>query len=469
MAPAAHAAFGFSFFNADPSVENPGLLPTNPFYFLKNITRTVQRAMTTDPVNQANLELDILNQKAGELNKLQQVLDGSDENVKSATDLYGESIDRLSQDVAAINDTTATPAVSDLMTRIVKAELEHTVLFDESEASADAGLRDRLESLSDRLAGMTADAITKLDTPEALHARLDTLLGDQTNLEDDMMAARVLDRLQDKLGDAPSGTTVLLAHDRLMMRVIAKMEQDPSSVPNLFDQVPGDQVRTLVLLDEIREQLDNSDLKNTLAIVRQHLLDSMADAKSASKPEVQRMMDESDQLIQRAAAAGSGVKSATASSLVSHAKFNATQVSVSFDAGQYTDAAGQASLVLASLQDALVYYARADYDTLHGEIGGLKSSYDALAQRAADNNLNQDTASTTADQLDQAAQSIAKLSDLASGKINTDKVTPAFRNADLLLEQADVTIAGLIQQATDAAAAKLASEPLINRVLPFNQ
>jgi hypothetical protein len=45
-------------------VESPGLLPTSPFYFLKDMSRDVRYAFTFDPIDKANLRLRFANEDA---------------------------------------------------------------------------------------------------------------------------------------------------------------------------------------------------------------------------------------------------------------------------------------------------------------------------------------------------------------------------------------------------------------------
>ena len=52
--------------NADLGIADPGLLPTSPFYFLKEWRRGVQRIFTFNAVNKAELELKFANEKAAE-------------------------------------------------------------------------------------------------------------------------------------------------------------------------------------------------------------------------------------------------------------------------------------------------------------------------------------------------------------------------------------------------------------------
>src|SRR3989338_8115513 len=75
---------------ADLGVENPGLLPTNPFYFFKEWGRGIKMFFTFNKVSKAGYELEITNQKAAELKKVQEVEPNDIEALNKALDNYNE-------------------------------------------------------------------------------------------------------------------------------------------------------------------------------------------------------------------------------------------------------------------------------------------------------------------------------------------------------------------------------------------
>ncbi|MDP2650634.1 MAG: DUF5667 domain-containing protein, partial [bacterium] len=52
---------------SDLGVEKTGILPTNPFYFIKEWGRGAQLLFASDPVRKTELELRFVNEKAAEL------------------------------------------------------------------------------------------------------------------------------------------------------------------------------------------------------------------------------------------------------------------------------------------------------------------------------------------------------------------------------------------------------------------
>lgn len=470
--PVAHASQGLMALAIEQAVENPGLLPTNPFYFLKSLRRSTQRALTVNPINKADLELDILSQKAGELKRLQEVLDGADENVKAATVPYKESLDNLASNLQAIKDTSKSQAVDQLLSKLLETGLKHLVLFDGLAKDADGGMRDRLEALDAQMAEIIASALTRSDSPEKMHDRLAQIASQSADdLAQEISFVRALSRVEDGLSDASFARNVIfMEKESLFFGIISKMEdrEGKQSVPDIFDGISGNVLKTMQVVDEIRERIGDSELKNTLAIVRQRLLDIGKDEKSISKPESEKLIAEVRQLLAISSMVQSA-KSNSVNTLVAKAKFNLTQADASFAAGQYEDAAGQASVALAAVKNSLSYLARLDRQSLEQEIKDLKNQYDSLSGQAKEMGIANDGSSAVFVLLAQAEKSLGSVSDLLGNKLNLDKTVSALRDVNLTIERANVALKNLEDEINKAASAKRASQPLIQRVLPLDQ
>ena len=87
---------------ADLGVANPGMLPTSPFYFLKNWGRSIKRIVTIDPVKKADLELDIANQQAAEIKKMEEVSPDKIAAITKATEKYQANMERLKNIIEAL-------------------------------------------------------------------------------------------------------------------------------------------------------------------------------------------------------------------------------------------------------------------------------------------------------------------------------------------------------------------------------
>ena len=122
---------------SDLRVDNPGLLPTNPFYFLKEFNRNIQRVLTFNSVAKVQLEVKIANEKAAEVKKIQEITPNDNdaiirgiENYQVAQERVGSSLESL----GAIASTTAGFEV--LMNSVATNIVLHQKVLDEIGAKA---------------------------------------------------------------------------------------------------------------------------------------------------------------------------------------------------------------------------------------------------------------------------------------------------------------------------------------------
>jgi len=118
----------------------PGVLPTNPFYFFKELTRGVRRFFTFDPEERAEFELDVIREKAEELRAVERLNPSDIDAINNAIDNYNENVDRLRSNLEGLSDN---PNVERLLERLDERTSRHNELFD--------GLLERHEDLRDRV------------------------------------------------------------------------------------------------------------------------------------------------------------------------------------------------------------------------------------------------------------------------------------------------------------------------------
>ncbi|MFA5072273.1 MAG: DUF5667 domain-containing protein, partial [Candidatus Pacearchaeota archaeon] len=75
----------------DLNVSEPTVLPTNPFYFLKEFGREIQMLITLDPTKKAEIKLKIASEKLLEADRLS----GSKEDLEKALSNYTNSLNSL--------------------------------------------------------------------------------------------------------------------------------------------------------------------------------------------------------------------------------------------------------------------------------------------------------------------------------------------------------------------------------------
>lgn len=96
-APGAVVSASFDF-----GVQNVGILPISPLYFLKEWRRDIIRSITKDPFSLASFELSVLNEKGAEMQGVEGFKPSDTDAVALSLDVYQNSVDRVKTSAAAL-------------------------------------------------------------------------------------------------------------------------------------------------------------------------------------------------------------------------------------------------------------------------------------------------------------------------------------------------------------------------------
>jgi uncharacterized protein len=122
---------GFSALAADTAqtlnVSSPTVLPSSPFYFLKEIGRNIQTALTIDPVKKAELKLKFANEKLAEAEKVSETENAS--NTANALENYENELKQVQQYVEVLKKDN--PNSEKLLEKIAENTLNHQQVLDE--------------------------------------------------------------------------------------------------------------------------------------------------------------------------------------------------------------------------------------------------------------------------------------------------------------------------------------------------
>src|SRR3989344_1140152 len=162
----------------DLDIGSSGILPTNPFYFLKEWRRSVQRVFARSPLRRAELELNITNQQAAEINQLEELAPENISALQNAITNYTESAVRLRARLEELGETSENPNVDKLLEQLTERVLKHQQLFNglagkfEEKEIAKGGLEAAKHSTIDVLGQIPE----RLESAEKFKERLERLL-----------------------------------------------------------------------------------------------------------------------------------------------------------------------------------------------------------------------------------------------------------------------------------------------------
>jgi len=200
----------------DLGIANPGVLPTNPFYFFKEFGRTIRRAFTVDPVAKANYELKVVNEKAAELQELEEL--GADElALGKAITNYEEDVGRLRDRLEGLQETSANPKIDELMDQLAERVVKHQELFDSLMAEHEE-LQEILGETQNNLNEIASSAVIKIDTPEKFKERILERIEGEVDTSEEAMWAGFLMRMAEEVESEETEGVLTEAKNELMER-----------------------------------------------------------------------------------------------------------------------------------------------------------------------------------------------------------------------------------------------------------
>jgi putative hemolysin len=159
---------GFSAFATEPTttaedlnVASPTVLPTSPFYFLKELGRNVQMFLTFAPIDKAELKLKFANEKLAEAEKVSATGDTTQTN--NALDNYEKEIEKVNQYVS--NLTKDNPDSEALLTKIAENSINHQEVLNKI-AEKKTEVQQKVDQVKDKTVENLTAGTYNLASPE---------------------------------------------------------------------------------------------------------------------------------------------------------------------------------------------------------------------------------------------------------------------------------------------------------------
>jgi tetratricopeptide (TPR) repeat protein len=240
----------------DLGIENPGILPTSPFYFLKEWRRGISRLFTFNPVAKAELELKFTNEKAAEFLAVTEKEPQNEKAIEKALANYQKSKERLAKRLESLKETSQNPNVDRLLDKVVEQEIKHIEVFD--------GLPPLRTAF--KLARVIADApngriVAKKDDPEKFAQRVKSAIEKLPERElKSLRAIEVIDRISENLKPEAVGQLIKVRQeyseklvDEINKISESKGEEMKPKIISTIKSLPGDPVKHLMILEEIEQ------------------------------------------------------------------------------------------------------------------------------------------------------------------------------------------------------------------------
>jgi len=259
----------------DLGFENPGLLPTNPFYFIKEWGRGIRMFFTVNEVSEAQYELNVASQKAAELKRVQELHPDDEVAIQGALENYNKNVERLKERFQALTENSNNPNVDKLLDAFTDRALKHQQLFEELK-SKHVGLHDEIEKAEDNIDKSVKEIVERLDSPEKLKDRLEKIVNAQKDSQNkELVAISFISGIEDDT----KNSEIIEKLSQIKEKQIENFElrfkgliNSPEEAERLINSLTSDRTDRLKILIELRERTSDPSLRTNLEELKSDLL-----------------------------------------------------------------------------------------------------------------------------------------------------------------------------------------------------
>ncbi len=157
-------------------IQEPTVLPDSPFYFLKNLGRTIQSAVTFNAVKKAELREKFANEKLIELKKVAEKTQNA-KAVEKATENYRKEVENVKKATERIKETAQeNTRVGQFLDKFIQQQTLHQRILEKLETQVSTTTMAKIQEAREQHLENFGEVMTKLENKENIQERLETNL-----------------------------------------------------------------------------------------------------------------------------------------------------------------------------------------------------------------------------------------------------------------------------------------------------
>ena len=252
---------GFSVFAAEAdisatqtlNVASPTVLPGSPFYFLKEIGRNIQAALTMDPVKKAELKLKFANEKLAEADKVSEA--GDSASISKALDNYEKGVEDMKQFVDVLKKDN--PNNQSLLQGLVDNSVNHQQILDKI-AERNKEIQIKAEEVKKQAVGTLANGTLELASTEKVKEKIEKAVEDKADTASEK--AIMLENIVQKLPDDAKKALVGVQNAVISKGMDSATEEEKQKLEQSLNQLKeSSQYKELKIEEIAKEIVSGSD------------------------------------------------------------------------------------------------------------------------------------------------------------------------------------------------------------------
>lgn len=240
----------------DLNISEPTLLPTSPYYPIKNIWRGIKSTLTFNPVKKAELKLQYANEKLIEAKKVSELKNESELAAK-ALESYGKEINGISKIIEKFSDKTKEKAEK-LAEKIIDNSFKQQKLIDGIEKNLEPEQLNKVNQVRNEGLEGLGKTIANLVPQEQIQNKINAAIQNQTGSEfKDFKNLEILKSIEEKVPEQ-AREAIRQAQENtfnVMERKIQQMqEEEREKLGKYIENVGGNEVQHLEIINNIIEK-----------------------------------------------------------------------------------------------------------------------------------------------------------------------------------------------------------------------
>lgn len=240
-------------------LKEPKLLPTSPFYFLKNWIWSLRQFLTADPFKKTDLDLKMVSEKLLEIRKLADKQPAKVSALERAIGNYQTARERLKTRLESLSADSSNPNLDKLLDRIATAALEHEKLFgDIISKNIPDNLKSEVENLSGQGEQILALTVPRLETKEKAFQRFqNSINGEKGGLLKNFRTLEVVLSMENQLSQLSKEGTSLLegqlySEAQSELKNLSQLAKE--KLPTVIEFLPGRKIIQEKIVLELEER-----------------------------------------------------------------------------------------------------------------------------------------------------------------------------------------------------------------------
>lgn len=258
----------------DLEVGNQILLPNNPFYFLKELSRNFSAFFTFDPIEKAEKRLEFAAEKIAEAQKM--LDEGADnDRLAHAVENFQKEYDRIESALSAV--TAGDEGAEDLLKELFDKQIKSQKIIDRIQDKVDGDDNARVKKARASVEERVANAFARLeDNPEELEDSINEVINRQ---EGSIFAPlKHLEVLQGLIEKLPEQAQLSLeqAYDKQLTQLKERLGDDVQDrFVTYLESLDGDEPRRFKVLESLENEDIPEELKEKISLSKHKKIEEL--------------------------------------------------------------------------------------------------------------------------------------------------------------------------------------------------